>query len=164
MRAMFASRMSRSTSSAGVSSTAFDCPISGCDVATMAMRSWALVTATEAQARSLVGVPDQAQRLEIVLRPGFERRTGLEAIDEMGDDAVEARLVAAIAIIALAPLTLTQQAQLPVVERRACRAADDVQPIRRARRIAGSCHRAPHLDGRTRCRFHEDRRERLAAD
>ena len=44
----------------------------------------------------------ETQRFEIFDGIGFERRAGFQAIDEMRDDTVEARLVAAIPVVDLA--------------------------------------------------------------
>ena len=77
-------------------------------------------------------------------------------VDEMRDDAVEARLIAGIGIVALAARIRSQQRQLGVGERGARLAADDFQVIRRTRRIARRRHRAGHLDRRAGGRFQED--------
>src|SRR5262245_49502485 len=52
---------------------------------------------------SPVRVLHQAQRLEVVGRTGLEGRAGSQALHEVVDDAVEARLVAPVGVVALAP-------------------------------------------------------------
>src|SRR5215470_20211311 len=97
MRAMLASIRSRSTSSAGVSSADFGFPTRLADGEARV----SMADILRLQAGGTIGVVDQAECLEIVGRPGFERCAGLEAIDEVRDHAVEARLIAAIAVVSL---------------------------------------------------------------
>ena len=55
------------------------------------------------QIRCRVGVFHQAQGGEIFRSVGFERRAGFQAVDKVRNDAIEARLVAAILVVTPAP-------------------------------------------------------------
>ena len=129
IRAMLASITSRSTSSAGVSSAGLGLADQAArQIGSSVHRETLLRLATRAlQTGGPVGVFDEAQRFEIVDGVGLERRAGLEAIDEMRDDAVEARLIAGVGIVALAARRRAVQAQFGVRESGARLAADDFQ-------------------------------------
>ena len=87
-----------------------------------------------------------------------------QAVDEMPDRAVEARLVVAGEVEALLPPAPPEQPQLHALEDGACLAADDLQAIPGAGGEAGRGHGAAHGDGRAGRRLQEDRGESLAAD
>ena len=129
MRAMLASRTSRSTSRAGVSRADFGRSTSG-----FFTEAWRLsdVPARPAEAGGAVGVLDQAQRFQIVGRRRSRTARRCEAIDEMADRRVEARLVAGGEIEALAP---SGAARAGAARRRRARrspAADELSVVLRA--------------------------------
>src|SRR5262245_4860026 len=151
MRAMFPSITSRSTRSAGVSSADVCWPISMRDESVRVSIVRFLCRYRRAlQPGGPIGVLDQAQRFEIVGRVGLEWRARLEATDEMRDDAIEARLVAALVIVAPAAGLRPVETELRVCKRRARLAADDFHAIKRARRKPPRHHGARYLDGRPR--------------
>src|SRR6478752_580405 len=161
---MFASMTSRSTSSAGVSSAYLLRPTGVCKTS---VRVSMPQSSLRARTRTLepccpVGVFDETQRFQVVDRAGLERCAGFEAIDEMRDDTVEARLIARIGVVALAARVRSMQAELRVRERGARPGADHFQMIRRARRVATRRHRARHLDWRAGGCLKENSGDRLA--
>src|SRR5436189_298757 len=87
-------RSASSTRSAGVSSSYLLWPTRLCEISVrVSMPGPSLrFRPRPLQACGPVGVLDEAQRFQIVDGAGLERRTGFEAIDEMRDDAIEARL------------------------------------------------------------------------
>src|SRR5215471_7981934 len=87
-----------------------------------------------------VGVLDEPERLQVVGGPGLEGRPRLEAVDEVGNDAVEARLVALVSVEALAPIAGAEKLELVVRQHRARGPADDLQAIRRPGRVARGRH------------------------
>ena len=81
------------------------------------------------EARRRVRMLYEAQRFEIIARIGLERRTCLEAFDEMRDDIIKARLISLIAIVRLAARIRSEKTQFVVLEDRACFASDDFELI-----------------------------------
>src|SRR5579885_978793 len=121
-------------------------------------------SAAAPEIRRPIGVLDEAQRFEVVGGVGLEGRSRRETRDEMRYHPVEARLVTGIRIVALAARARAEEAQLVVLEDGRGLAADDLQPVRRARRVTGRRHRADHLDRGARCVLEEDGGDRLAGD
>src|SRR4051812_43366832 len=86
---MLASMMSRSTRSAGVSRSAFARPMR---FIVVSIASTGCRGGPRGSGRR-IGILDQAKRLEVVGGVALEGGAALQAIDEMADRTVEARLV-----------------------------------------------------------------------